>query len=104
MYSGRLLTLSDISGQKSSEGAFRWMATNAHCLLWYADIRETGEEGLDWCLLVADEQAARRFLPLDLAEGQSYSGAWYWRRVEEDRQRTNEYGTAQVRAHQVSSK
>src|SRR5438105_10819559 len=81
-----------------SEEALRWLATNAHCLVWYADVAETEGEDLHWDMRIVDEAAAHRFLPLDVKQGQSYGDAWYWSAPEEDRRRSAEIIGRKLRA------
>lgn len=71
----------------------------ANCLLWYATIEETAEGWLRWDNRLYDEEAAQRFLPLDVtgADG-SYTWAWHRSTLDEDRERMAAYGAAQVRA------
>jgi signal transduction histidine kinase len=70
----------------------------AHCLLWLAEVEETGEGSLRWNLRLANEQSAQRFLPLDVPEGFDFADAWYTSRLLDDRERTDIYGSQETRA------
>ena len=74
------------------------IVSEARCLLWRAEVRDTAEPVLHWELQVCEEAAAQRFFPLAVAPGQHYGQAWYDARLAEDRLRTDDYGTAQTRA------
>lgn len=83
-----------------TETALRHIAARATCLLWYADIEERGEH-LHWELHLPDEEAAQRFLPLDVNPGERYQDRWYRSRLEEDRVRADEFASAELRADSV---
>jgi two-component system phosphate regulon sensor histidine kinase PhoR len=60
---------------KRAEERLTHIITGASCLLWYAVVEEHGEQ-YSWDIFVSDEQAAQRFLPLDLGSRQTYAEAW----------------------------
>jgi GAF domain-containing protein len=66
------------------------VADEAPCLLWFAEVTETGEDALAWRVEVT-EAAAQRFFPVTRAPGQRYVSAWYASRLTEDRARTARY-------------
>ncbi|HZO87589.1 MAG TPA: histidine kinase dimerization/phosphoacceptor domain -containing protein [Chthonomonadaceae bacterium] len=82
--------------RRTAEG-LRAIAARARCLLWYAEVEDHGERALHWTLQVADEEAARRFLPIKIPFGHSYGRALSEARLPEDRARMA-WGDAQVRA------
>src|SRR5690242_11421328 len=55
----------------------RYVMAHANCLLWHAEVAEKeGEPGAYvWQVRVFDEDAAQRFLPLDLLPGESFMDA-----------------------------
>jgi len=77
-------------------GSARW-------LIWHADVWDDGGPALQWRQHVLDEEAAQRFLPLDLEGDTSYSCAWVQSRKEEDRPAMAAHGEACVRAGQSYS-
>lgn len=72
--------------RRTAEG-LRAVAARAHCLLWYGEVEDRGGPGLAWTLRMADEEAARRFLPIDLPPSHSYGRALADARLAEDRAR-----------------
>lgn len=82
--------------RRTVEG-LRAIAARAHCLLWYAEVEDRGEPNLHWNLLVADEEAARRFLPIKIPLGHSYARALSEARLPEDRARMA-WGDEELRA------
>jgi PAS domain S-box-containing protein len=77
----------------------RAIAARAHCLLWYAEVEDRGERDLHWTLWMADEEAARRFLPIKVPLGHTYGRALAEARLPEDRARMA-WGDEQIRAGQ----
>ena len=75
----------------------RAIAARAHCLLWYAEVEDRGEPALHWTLRMADEEAARRFLPVEVPPGNSYGRALADARLPEDRAHMA-WGDQEVRA------
>jgi len=88
----------DISQNRRAELAVQHMMEGAHCLLWQATVEDTGAERLQCDLQFSSEQAAQRFLPLDLSEGQEYIDAWRLSRPREDAERADRYSRQEVRA------
>jgi len=88
----------DITEQKLAERTLQHIMEGAHCLLWQAEVEEYSETELQWTMQFASEQAAQRFIPLNLAEGMSYGDAWYHSRPVEDRERTDRFGEGEIRA------
>lgn len=98
----RLLESAELQEEerRQTERALRAVISKARCLLWNAEVWDNGTEKLLWQQQVFNTDAAQRFLPLDLAEHLSYPQAWYASRVEADRERSDCYGSAQVRLGQ----
>ena len=94
----RLCLVNDITERRRSEQALHHIMEGAHCLLWQAEVEDIGEDLLYWKLQLASEQAAQRFLPLNVTPEQSYGEAWYLSRHPEDRDRIDLYGETEVRA------
>jgi len=91
-------TVQDITQQKQTEQQLQHIMDGAHCLLWQAEVEEYSATELQWTMQFASEQAAQRFIPLNLSEGMSYGDAWYHSRPGEDRERTDRFGEGEVRA------
>jgi PAS domain S-box-containing protein len=73
----------DITANKMAEERWQQIVGSANCLLWYASVRQ--ENGhFNWDIQLPDEAAAQRFLPLDVAPGQTYVDAWMRSRMPED--------------------
>ena len=87
------------------EQTWRLVASNARCLLWYADIQEVGDpHRLGWDLHIVDEAAARRFLPLDqVSPDEPYLAAWNRSRGE-GRELSDEYAASEIRANRSYSR
>ena len=49
---------------------------SARCLLWTATVRRRADDTYQWDVEVANEAAARSFLPLSVDEYDSYTAAW----------------------------
>jgi hypothetical protein len=88
-----------LGAARLTEAALDYVATRANCLLWYADVRErTDAPGKYlWETRIFDEDAAQRFLPLDVRPGESYLDAWRRSRHPEDRPRMAETTDAALR-------
>ena len=54
----------DVIERKRAEELLRSIASQVRCLLWHAEVEETGEPLLDWKMSFVDEAAAERFLPV----------------------------------------
>jgi two-component sensor histidine kinase/PAS domain-containing protein len=87
---------SKLQRRRAAEG-LRAIAARARCLLWYADVEDRGDRTLHWNLRVADEEAARRFLPLDMPAGHDHGRAIAEARLPEDRARMI-WGDDEIRA------
>src|SRR5439155_3354523 len=82
--------------RQAAEG-LRAIAARARCLLWYAVVADRGDGALYWTLRMADEEAARRFLPLEVPLDQTYAQALSDARLPEDRAQMA-WGDEEVRA------
>jgi diguanylate cyclase (GGDEF)-like protein/PAS domain S-box-containing protein len=88
----------DITERKRVEEMFRSITNTARCLLWEAIVIDVGGNRLDWSIKVPDEAAASRFLPLEMRPGETYDSAWYRSRIDEDRERCDQFGDENVKA------
>jgi HD-GYP domain-containing protein (c-di-GMP phosphodiesterase class II)/PAS domain-containing protein len=88
----------DVTERKQQEEALYSVMSGAHCLLWYAEVYETPDGKIEWQGHVADEAAAQRFFQVEVPEGRDYYYAWYWTRLEEDRQASDLHGREAFRA------
>ncbi len=70
-----------------SERDLRYVMEHANCILWHAVVHapSTDSRGFVWDFTYFDEQAAQRFLPLELLPGESYVEAFYRNKPQEDR-------------------
>jgi len=73
----------DITERKLAEEATRAMTRGVQCFLWYAFV-EKKSDGLYWTTVMADEEAAQQFFPVDRPPGMSYPDAWTRSRLPED--------------------
>ncbi|HEX5324014.1 MAG TPA: PAS domain S-box protein, partial [Capsulimonadaceae bacterium] len=87
----------DITERKRVEDKLQYLMTGARCLLWDSVVADMGNGLLDWDIKVPDEAAAQRFLPLEMLAGETYSGAWYRCRLEEDRERCDRFGVENIK-------
>lgn len=93
----KLVTITtDISERRLLEQNLSLLVSGARCLIWYAKVRDVGSD-LDWDMHFADEEAARRFLPINVASDQTFSEAWYHARPEEDNARMNALAGREIR-------
>jgi two-component system cell cycle sensor histidine kinase/response regulator CckA len=91
----------DVTERMRQEQERQYMMDAAHCLLWYADVYDTGHpDYLGWDIHITDEEAAQRFLPLELQEGEAYKDAKYRCRLPEDRVECDHLATTSIRAGQ----
>lgn len=75
------------------------MMYGARCLIWEADIVErSADEKPAWNLEFAEEDAARRWLPVRVGPGQTFHEAWTASKHPEDRDRMNDTSTHALRA------
>jgi signal transduction histidine kinase len=70
---------------------------SAHCLLWYADIRDSGREDLHWDVIPVNEEAAQNLVPLEISPGRSFAIAWSESRLPEDKARMDAHANRVVR-------
>jgi PAS domain S-box-containing protein len=91
----------DITQLKQAEEQLTQVVTSARCLLWYAIVEERAGK-LVWSIHFADEEAAQRFIPLDIPPGRSYSEAWDPARMPEDRGRMDMTSTNAIRSGLIS--
>lgn len=91
----------DVTERMRQEQERQYVMEAAHCLLWYADVYNTDHpDYLHWDIHITDEEAAQRFFPLDLQEGEAYKDAKYRCRLLEDRGECDRLATASIRANQ----
>lgn len=88
----------DVTEQREATPALRYIAANARCVLWHAEIEDHGERYCRWNTRVADEEAAQRFMPLDVPPDSTYLRTWYRSVLPEDRERRDEHSNRAVRA------
>jgi signal transduction histidine kinase/CheY-like chemotaxis protein len=65
----------DITESKRSEERLRSVMTKARCILWHGEIQKSGER-YDWRIVISDEAAAQRILPLTVPSGETYADAF----------------------------
>jgi PAS domain S-box-containing protein len=77
----------ELERQLAVEEDLRFVMMHARCLFWHAFVEapEPPQKSYRWQFQVFDEEAAQRFLPLDLLPGESYPEAFYRSRPLEDR-------------------
>ncbi len=93
--------LRDLTERKRAEEERRYILAGAQCLLWSADIQDLKNgQPLLWEMHYPDEEAAERFLPVKLRNGETYQSAWDRSRWPEDYERVTLQGTAFIRAGQ----
>src|SRR5439155_26178920 len=102
----------EISERQQAESELRSVVSHARCLLWNATIEaQPGwqEHGpweddpslpspLRWQGHAAAESAAQEFVPVDLLPGETYAGAFWRCRPDDDKRRTRRASAAAVRA------
>lgn len=88
----------DITEQRHAEEALRYISANARCVLWHADVEETGGEYCRWSAYLVDEEAAQRFLPLEVPPDGTYLRQWYRAVLPEDQVRRDAAANRSVRA------
>jgi two-component system cell cycle sensor histidine kinase/response regulator CckA len=67
-----------------TQEALRYVTEKALCLLWHAEIEESGGPYPQWRSWLAHPDAAQAFFPLDLQPGEEYLDAWLRARPRED--------------------
>jgi diguanylate cyclase (GGDEF)-like protein/PAS domain S-box-containing protein len=85
-----------VDGGVGSAEHIRYLITGARCLLWQASIEEA-DGALHWRLRMSDEEAASRFLPLDVGPGESYSDAWNRSKLPGDSREIDDRSTRALR-------
>jgi PAS domain S-box-containing protein len=95
---GIVVNSREVTERVRIEADLRYATAHARCILWHAQIEDLHEHGLDWRITLADPAAAIRFFPLTVPPGISYYQVWFDSRLDGDRQRSEAYGAAQVRA------
>lgn len=91
----------ELAERKRAEKERIHVMESAGCLLWHATVHETGHPlYLHWDMHFPAADIAQRFLAVSLEPEESYERAFYRARLEEDRQRCDVLGTANVRAGQ----
>ncbi|MFN3648771.1 MAG: PAS domain S-box protein [Armatimonadota bacterium] len=88
---------SDVTEARAAEERLHFIAAHARYLAWEGDARET-DSGIRWEMRVPDERVAQDFMAIEVPPGMNYAMAWYHSRLEEDRIRSDAYGTEHVRA------
>ena len=81
--------LVEISEHQTLQQQFQNIFDQTHCLAWEAYVRKIEEDNFEWQIRVINEEAAQRFLPLDLAPGQTYADAWFLSRPVEDQEQSD---------------
>jgi PAS domain S-box-containing protein len=82
-------SLQDITATVEAREELQRVITAAQCLLWHAVVEEK-EGQLHWDLYMVNEESAQKFLPLDVAAGETYAAAWYRSKSPEDQVTMNE--------------
>ncbi|MBB6050553.1 sensor domain-containing diguanylate cyclase/phosphohydrolase [Armatimonas rosea] len=82
----------------TAEDEIRFVVHHARCMLWSGTVEELGNGELWWKIHFQDEAAALQFLPVEVDPEKGFVWSLYLARVEEDRARSDQYGTQKVRA------
>jgi len=96
-YLGSLVMMTDLTELNRATEALRSIAAKVRCILWQADVTQEGDR-IRWKVRLSDEEAAQRFLPLEVRPGESYGAAWHRNRVDGDRERADDYARQEVLA------
>jgi PAS domain S-box-containing protein len=96
-YTGSLVMITDLTALTHATEALRSIAAKVRCILWQADVTLEGDR-LNWKVRLSDEEAAQRFLPLEVRPGESYGAAWHRNRLDGDRERADDYARQEVLA------
>jgi PAS domain S-box-containing protein len=99
--------VTDITERKRSDERIRSVMESARCLLWSAEVTQLQAQTypdsslpvMEWRFLHFDNEAAQRFMSLDVPPGRSYSEISYSRRHIEDRDRSDLVGAAGLLAN-----
>lgn len=63
--------------RRQAAAELRRVSASARCILWYAEVRKKDGGGYDWHVKIADEEAARRLLNLDVRPDEQLLDAWF---------------------------
>lgn len=91
----------DISELKQAEEQLRQVVASARCLIWYA-IVEDKNNNFHWDFFISNEDAAQRFLPLDVPPDKTYTEIWRASRFIEDREQIKRISRESIRAGKSS--
>ncbi|MCZ6776234.1 MAG: PAS domain S-box protein, partial [Ignavibacteria bacterium] len=80
---------------EQAEAELRHVINTAQCLIWHATVErhttpEDSHGSFEWDINAFDEEAAQRFLPLDVLAGEIYNDAWDRSKSDEDVPRMHE--------------
>jgi two-component system, cell cycle sensor histidine kinase and response regulator CckA len=100
---GVILVFHDVTERRRYEQEQRAVMSSARCLLWYADVWDSGRHDLHWIVTPVNEEAAQNLLPLEIAPGKTYAIAWSESRLPEDKYEMDEYANRVVRENQSYS-
>jgi PAS domain S-box-containing protein len=89
--------LRDITERRRHEQEQQAVMASARCLLWYANVCDSGRDDLHWDFRPVNEEAAQSFLPLSIPPDKSYAIAWSESRLLEDKARMDAYAKQAVR-------
>jgi PAS domain S-box-containing protein len=91
----------DLTEQRRLAEGVRYAMEHAHCLLWhaYVEAAEPPRRPFEWDVRFFDQQAAQRFLPLQLNPGESYVEAFRRHKPREDRHAVNRTVRAALEAN-----
>jgi PAS domain S-box-containing protein len=100
---GVVVSFRDDTLRRRHEQEQRAVMASARCLLWYADVWDSGPEDLHWDVRPVNEEAAQRLLPLEIAPGKTYALAWSESRLPDDTARMDAFANRVVREGQSYS-
>lgn len=93
-----LAVIRDLTELERKEETLLHLVTAARCLLWHAEVREEPDTSLIWDLHFSSEDAAQRFLPLELRPGLPWRYAWWESIPHADQLRTAQHARQAIRA------
>jgi PAS domain S-box-containing protein len=79
-----IAAIRDITERLRTSKALERIITSARCLLWYAHVTYNGSY-YDWHFQLSNEDSARRFLPVAVEQGQTYTDAWICSKLDEEK-------------------